>query len=172
MFVLVPPWKEKHRYICHICHLLHLCCTLGNFTGRVLVIKGIGARLPAENILHGTFDWFYLCLSWGFLWCLKSDFCWCIGGNDFAADTEDGPGARGLDDAADGRWPMVMELFTKMQKLMLAWCCDATACDASTDAPLVKAGTNRWTLQGMYCVNGGTVFFVVYHYNQVLYLFA
>ena len=40
--------------------------------------------------------------------------------DDFAADTEDGRGVRGLDDAADGRWPMVMELFTKMEKLMLA----------------------------------------------------
>ena len=48
------------------------------------------------------------------------DFCWCVGGDDFAADSQDGRGARGLDDAADGRWPMVMELFTKMQKLMLA----------------------------------------------------
>ena len=52
---------------------------------------------------------------------MKFDFCRCIDG-DFG-DTNDGHGDRGLDDA-DGLWPMVMELFTKMpmlmQELMLA----------------------------------------------------
>ena len=49
------------------------------------------------------------------------DFCFCID-SDFA-ESDDGRGACGLDDA-DGLWPMVMELFTKMpalmQELMLA----------------------------------------------------
>ena len=87
--------------------------------------------------------------------------------DDFAADTEDGRGVRGLDDAADGRWPMVMELFTKMEKLMLA----AAMLPPAMPPLMLHLSARAVTVEhhkacnAMYCVNGSTVFLAVYYCN-------
>ena len=102
-------------------------------------LQGFFAMFEIRFLLMRWRRWF-CCWYWRWPWCSWSWWrCWW--------SVADGDGAVYEDGKAD------------------ACCCDATASDASTDAPLVSPGSNRWASQGMYCVNGSTVFLAVYYCN-------